>query len=123
MNELEPIKPTPISEEIVIPVKTQKIITPTRPLRRGMTQWEFDLQTKVGKPVEFKSSEISKGVTGMVQIKHHIEYRNDRYYCQAINLTNATRKFKKWLIMNRNARVLMLSRQPKPESPSAAACE
>ncbi len=123
MNELEPINPEPIKEEIVIPVKTEIKRLVSRHLHRGMTQWEFNLETHVGTPVQYKMTETVQTELG-VQLRHHIEYRKDRYYCTAINLKNAIRKYTRWRVINEKVRAMMaFSQKPTAESPSAAACE
>ncbi len=124
MNELEPIKPEAIKEEIVIPVKTEsKRVVSSPPLHKGMTQWEFNLETHVGTPVQYKYTETVKTELG-IQLRHHIEYRKDRYYCTAINLKNAIRKYTRWRVINEKLRAMMaFSQKPTAESPSAAAYE
>lgn len=127
MNELEPLNPEPIKQEIKTPVKTEHKRLISRPLRPGMIQWEFNLETHVGTPVQYKYTETVKTDLG-VQLRHHIEYRKDRYYCTAINLKNATKKYRKWRVVNERVRLMMAMRNmpapsPTPESPSAAACE
>jgi hypothetical protein len=88
-----------------------------------MTQWEFNLETHVGTPVQYKYTETVKTELG-IQLRHHIEYRKDRYYCTAINLKNAIRKYTRWRVINEKVRAMMaFSQKPTAESPSAAACE
>jgi hypothetical protein len=113
MNELEPIKPEAIKEEIVIPVKTESKRIVSRHLHRGMTQWEFNLETHVGTPVQYKYTETVKTELG-IQLRHHIEYRKDRYYCTAINLKNAIRKYTRWRVINEKLRAMMLASAPRP---------
>lgn len=106
MTELEPVKPEAIKEEIVIPKKTESIRFTSKRLPRGMTQWEFNLETHVGTKVIPKSTEMAQTDLG-IQLRHHIEYRKDRYYCMAINLKNAEKKYMKWLAINERLRLLM----------------
>jgi len=123
MNEFEPIKPEAIKEEIVVPVKTESKRIVSRHLHRGMTQWEFNLETHVGTPVQYKYTETVKTELG-IQLRHHIEYRKDRYYCTAINLKNAIRKYTRWRVINEKVRAMMaFSPPPTAESPLAVACE
>jgi len=123
MNELEPIKPEAVKEEIVIPVKTEDKLFASRQIHKGMIQWEFNLDTHVGTPVQYKHSEAIQTELG-IQLRHHIEYRKDRYYCTAINLKNAIRKYTRWRVINEKVRAMMaFSQKPTAELPSAAACE
>jgi hypothetical protein len=115
--------PEQIAHEVVVPVKTESKKILSKPLRKGQFMWEFDLQTHVGKPVQAKYSELLPGDNNKSVLRHHIEYRKDRYYCIAINLTNAMRKYRKWFIANQNAMRIMALRKPKPESPSVAASQ
>jgi hypothetical protein len=115
--------PEQIAQEVVVPVKSEKKKLLTKPLRKGQLLWEFDFQTHVGKPVQAKISELVSGDNNKSVLRHHIEYRKDRYYCIAINLTNATRKYRRWFIANQNARRIMDAMKPTPESPSAAASQ
>lgn len=106
MKDLDPT-PEQIAQEVVTPVKTEKKKLLTKPLRKGEIMWEFDFTTHVGKPVQAKISELVPGDNNKSVLRHHIEYRKDRYYCIAINLTNATRKYRRWVIANQNARRIM----------------
>jgi len=110
MNELEPIKPEAIKEEVVAPVKTESKRLVSRHLHRGMIQWEFNLETHVGTPVQYKMTETVQTELG-VQLRHHIEYRKDRYYCTAINLKNAIRKYTRWRVINEKVRAMMAIKQ------------
>ena len=101
--------PETIEKEIVAPVKTETRKIHSRRVPRGMTQWEFNLENHVGKPVEISISEVVTDSNGVAQLRHHINYRKDRYYCMAINLNNATRKYKKWLAANNNMKRLILA--------------
>ncbi len=116
MKELDP--PIKIEQEVQIPVRTEKVKIASKPLKRGMIQWEFNLETHEGKPVEYKDSRVS--FSNVNQVRHEIEYRTDRYYCMAINLNNATRKYMKWLAVNERVKLLMTIKSltapvPKPE--------
>lgn len=127
MNELEPLNPEPIKQEIKTPVKTELKKLVSRPLSKGMIQWEFDIETHVGTPVKYKYTETVKTDLG-IQLRHHIEYRKDRYYCTAINLKNAIRKYTRWRVINEKVRAILAMKQvsaplPTLESPSEAACE
>ena len=117
--------PDAIDKEVVAPVKTETRKIHSRRIPRGMTQWEFNLETHVGKPVEITISEVSTDQNGVAQLRHHVNYRKDRYYCMAINLKNATKKYKKWLVANNNMKRIILAslQRPNPESPSAAASQ
>ncbi len=110
MDEFEPIKPEPIKQEIKTPVKTELKKLASRPLSKGMIQWEFDLETHVGTPVQYKMSETVQTKLG-IQLRHHIEYRKDRYYCTAINLKNAIRKYTRWRVINEKVRAMMAIKQ------------
>jgi hypothetical protein len=118
MKEIEPIKQEPIHQEIVAPVKTESKRLVSRVLPKGMTQWEFNLKTHEGKPVDIKSTEVVNTQLG-VQLRHRIEYRKDRYYCAAINLKNAAKKYRKWRIANEHARIIMARKQAFSPSPNA----
>lgn len=106
--------PEQVAQEIVAPVKTEKKRLVSRPLKPGMTQWEFNLDTHVGTPVQFKFTETVKTDLG-IMLRHHIEYRKDRYYCTAINYKNALRKYQKWFTLNQRVKMLMAS-APQPTS-------
>lgn len=110
MDEFEPIKPEPIKQEIKTPVKTELKKLASRPLSKGMIQWEFDLETHVGTPVKYKYTETVKTELG-IQFRHHIEYRKDRYYCTAINLKNAIRKYTRWRVINEKVRAILAMKQ------------
>jgi len=110
--------PEQIAKEVVAPVRTEKDRLLSKPLRQGTILWEVDLATHVATPAKFKHSEILRG-----KLRHHMEYRTDRYYCMAINLKNCMRKYKRWFIANQNARKIMALRRPTPESPSAVASQ
>jgi len=98
MKDLDPT-PEQITQEVVAPVRTEKDRLLSRPLKQGTTLWEVDLATHVAVPAKFKHSEITEG-----KLRHHIDYRKDRYYCMAINLKNCMRKYKRWFVANQNAR-------------------
>lgn len=106
MNELEPVKPESLKEEIVIPVKSESRVFVSKVLPRGMTQWEFNLETHEGLPVQIKETQAIVTAIG-TQLRHRIDYRKDRYYCIAINLKNATRKYAKWRALNQRVKLLM----------------
>jgi len=118
MKEIEPVKQEPIQQEIVAHVKTESKRIGSRYLPKGVIQWEFNLETHEGKPVEFKSTEVVNTQIG-IQLRNRIEYRKDRYYCAAINLENAVRKYRKWRKANENARIIMAMRQASAPSPTA----
>lgn len=118
MKEIEPVKQEPIQQEIVAPVKTESKRLVSRYLPKGVIQWEFNLETHEGKPVEFKSTEVVNTQIG-IQLRNRIEYRKDRYYCRAINLENATKKYRKWRIANEHARIIIARKQASAPSPTA----
>jgi hypothetical protein len=117
--------PIQAPHEIVAPVK-DKVLTKfaVRHLSKGMKLYEFDINTHEGKEVVFKESTLEQA-NGQDMIHHKVVYRKDRYYCTAINMNNATRKYRKWYLLNERVKLALLRRaqQPIPESPSEAACE
>lgn len=121
MKEFEE-KPDSIDQEIIIPVKTERKRIVSRPLRPSTSLWEVDLKTHECSLAKFKSSEVVVDGNKMNQTRLSIDYRTDKFYCQALNMANAIRKYRRWFVANQKARI-MLSRQPKPESPSAAASQ
>lgn len=114
MKDLDAL-PGQISKEVIIPVKTEKSRLASNRLRPGMTVWEFNLETHKGTPVQYKITEATTTKLG-IQLRHQIEYRKDRYYCQALNLKNAIRKYKKWFILNQKMRMLIKASSPPPTS-------
>jgi len=115
--------PEQIDQEVVAPVRTEKDKLLSRPLKQGTTLWEVDLATHVATPAKFKHSEVVPGDNNKSVLRHHMEYRKDRYYCMAINLKNCMRKYRRWFVANQNAMRIMALRRPTPESPSAAASQ
>jgi len=122
---MKPIDQSPdsIDQEISTPVRSEKKKLLSKPLPRGVILWEFNLETHEGQKAQAKHTEVVMDGNGINQLRNHIEYRKDRYYCMAINLKNATRKYRRWFVANQNARRIMAAMKPTPESPSAEASQ